>query len=95
MRATTIQLYSRRMNDDAGEPAYCGCWWIPCADGDPRIKDMDRLNLGRALMDDGTVTRSFFFADEIDEMVARAERETECFAETPWEYGEVAATQEP
>lgn len=94
MRATSIQLYSRRSFDDAGQPAYCGCFYVPCPDGDPRIADLDRLNLGRALDEDGTVTRSFFFADEIEEMVERAERQTECFAETPWEYGEVAAMRE-
>jgi len=93
MRATSIQLYSRNgYNEYGGDPAYCGCWFVPCPDGDPRIADLDRLNLGRALDQDGTVTRSFFFADEIDEMVDRAERETGCIAETAWEYGEAVAS---
>lgn len=91
MRATSIQLYSRRFTDDSGEPAYCGCWFVPCPDSDPRIADLERLNLGLAVDEDGTITRAFFFADEIDAMIARARRETECDVETPWEYGEVAA----
>lgn len=94
MRATSMPLYSRRFTDDAGNPAYCGCFTVPCPDGDPRIPDLERLNLGRALEPDGTITRAFFFADEIEEMVALAERNTECFAETPFEYGEVAAMRE-
>lgn len=88
MRATSIQLYSRQYEDDDGNRAYCGCWYVPCPDGDPAVKLLDRLNLGRARDEDGTVTRSFFFADEIEAMVDRAERETGCDAETPWEYAE-------
>lgn len=88
MRATSIQLYSRTSTDDDDKPAYCGSYFVPCPDGDPRIPDMERLNLGRASDRDGTVTRSWFFADEIDEMVARAEADTGCAAEVSWEHGE-------
>lgn len=95
MRATSIQLYSRSSRDDAGKPAYCGCYTVPCPDGDPKIADLNRLNLGRALGEDGTITRAFFFADEIDEMVTKAERATECDAETPWEHGEPRANRCP
>jgi hypothetical protein len=94
MRATSIQLYSRQSYDDSGQPAYCGCYYVPCPDGDLRISDLGCLNLGRAREEDGTITRSFFFADEIDAMIEQAERVTGCIAETPWEYAEVAAMRE-
>lgn len=88
-RATSIQLYSQITGSYSTDDAsYCGCWFVPCPDDDPRIADLEAMGLGRALDQDGTVTRAFFFADEIDDMLIRAERETGCcIAVAEWEYG--------
>lgn len=90
MRATSIQLYSRTSRDDAGEPAYCGCYAIPyeeSREGHDTMQELANLGLGLAREEDGTITRASFFADEIDAMIAQAELVTECDTETPWEYG--------
>jgi hypothetical protein len=75
MKAISIHLYR-----DDREEDYCGSWHVPCPDDDPRVADLEAANCGRFLGDDGVPGRAFFFADEIGEMLERAERETGCVA---------------
>lgn len=95
MRATSIQLYSR--SAFSYDPAYCGCFHVPCPDGDPRIPDLNEVGCGRFRDENGTPCRAFFFADEIEEMAALAERTTGCYAEVDesWPHvSKVAAMRE-
>lgn len=64
---------------DESEQDYCGSYHVPCPDGDPRIANLEAANCGRGRDEDGNTFRSFFFMDELKEMIARAERETECY----------------
>lgn len=70
-----INLYHGPTDDH-----YCGCWHVSCPDGDPIIKRLDRANVGRFRDEDGEPARAFFFADELEEQLAAAERATECRA---------------
>lgn len=76
----SIALHSRRHYDDHG-PAFCGSWDVPCPDGSFAATRLEAANVGRYRDDDGTVRRAFFFADELREQLAAAERVTECDAE--------------
>lgn len=80
MRATSILLYSRTLRDDDGSPAFCGSWHVPCYGNDPRREQLDAVGAGWFRDAGGVPCRAFFFADEIEGMRARAERETGCTA---------------
>lgn len=77
MRLASIQLYR-------GEDSYCGSFWIRVDETNDRRAELNAAGFGLARDEDGTISRSFFFADEIDEMTARAERETGCSVEVDW-----------
>ena len=92
MRATSIRLYSRT---SAYEPAYCGSFHVPCPDGDGRIPDLDEVGCGRFRDENGMPCRAFFFADEIEEMVALAERTTGCYVEVDESWPHVSKMRCP
>lgn len=79
-----ISLWSGRKGPvygpDGYETNFCGSWSVPCADDDPAAARLDGTRFGRCVSPDGVVERAFFFQDELADQLARAERETGCFA---------------
>lgn len=80
MRATSISLYWPRYDETDPNANYCGSYHVPCPNGDPRVTDLEAVNCGRFLDENGVSCRAFFFADEIEDVLDRAARETGCEA---------------
>lgn len=75
-----MTVYSIQLYGDASQRDYCGCYYVPCPDGDPRVVDLEAANCGRFLDGDGTVCRAFFFEDEAEGLAAQAAEALDCFA---------------
>lgn len=75
MKVYVIHLYR-----DRHEEQYCGSWAVAVTGQDAdRVEQLGALGFGCGRDEDGTVSRGFFLADEIEEQERVAARTTECF----------------
>ena len=81
MRVFSINLYRTSSLDPAD--GYCGCWHIPVpeAEADELRERLHPLGFGLARDSDGTITRSWFFAEELDAQVLAAAQRSECYTD--------------
>ena len=75
------KVYAIHLYRDESLEQYCGCWHVPSWDNDPARARLEACGFGCGLMEDGTVVRSFFFSDELEAQVRKAEGVTECYAD--------------